>query len=296
MVDTSFFFFITVAVLSYGIQGSLQTTFARKYDAFVVVLYRNISLAVTMSPVLLFVTREQIFEIFDHLWLLFAASGLGAVSILLALSSSKYLPIGISTAIRQVIQIIVAIFLGIVFFSEWLTLTQVVLIATITFIGVALALLKSDHPHLDPQKLLRGVLLTTAAGIIVAHAFFFFGALSREVNPFVAGYFWEVGVGVFALMYFCVLNLLGKYEGSVRIPLRDASKIAGIALLTISATSSYAFALSMGPYALAAGLLTATTLVASVMGWVIYNERLTKFQIGLIVAAVALMFLLKAFS
>jgi drug/metabolite transporter (DMT)-like permease len=116
------------------------------------------------------------------------------------------------------------------------------------------------------------------------------------MNPLVAGYFWEVGVGIFAVLYFVVLSAVGKAGEHVTVSMSDRLKISGISLLTVSATSSYAYALSTGPYALAAGLLTATTLVASVMGWIIYKERLTKFQIGLIVVAVGLMFLLKVLS
>lgn len=296
MLSGAFFFFIALAVISYGIQGSLQTTFARKYDAFVVTIYRNLSLIITMSPVLLLATPAEVKEITEHIPLLLAASGMGAISLLLALTSSKYLPLGVGTAIRQIVQVSIAICIGIVLLNEWLTFAQFVILIAIVFIGIALALLRSDHPHLDPANVWKGVAFAIAAGTVVAQSFYFFSLLSREVNPFVAGYFWEVGVGIFALAYAVILFASGKYKVSVRIPRRDAIKIIGISLLTISATSSYAFALSSGPYALAAGLLTSTTLVASVMGWVIYKERLTKFQIGLIVIAVGLMFLLKVLS
>ncbi|MBI5456539.1 DMT family transporter [Candidatus Kaiserbacteria bacterium] len=296
MLSGAFFFFIAVAILSYGIQGSLQTTFARKYDAFTVVLHRNLSLIVTMAPILLLVTREEIFEVAEHLPILILASSTGAVSILLAQTSSRYLPIGISTSIRQVVQIIIAVLIGVVLLNEWLTPIQLLLLALIVFIGVMLALLRSDHPHLDPTKIWTGIFFTAGAGTVVAFSFYFLGLLSREMNPLVAGYFWEVGVAVFALIYFVILSLFGKVGERISVSMNDRLKIIGISLLTISATSSYAYALSTGPYALAAGLLTATTLVASVMGWVIYKERLTKFQIALIIAGVGLMFLLKLLS
>ncbi|TSC85962.1 MAG: Uncharacterized protein G01um10148_870 [Parcubacteria group bacterium Gr01-1014_8] len=296
MLSGAFFFFIVIAVLSYGIQGSLQTTFARKYDAFVVTLYRNLSLIITMAPVLLLVPPSQIIAIREHLGTLMLASGLGAISLLLALSSSKYLPIGVSTALRQVIQVSVSLMLGIVLLNEWLTFHQFLLLLGIVFSAIALALSRADFPHLDPRMVWKGLGLTIVAGLIVAHSFYFFSVLSRAVNPLVAGYFWEVGVGVFALAYFLILSASGTYKAPAKIPFSDAAKILGIALLTILGTSCSALAFNLGPYALASGLTTMTTFVAVIMGWIIYKEHLTKFQIGLIVVAVGLMFLLKVLS
>ena len=80
---------------------------------------------------------------------------------------------------------------------------------------------------------------------------------------------------------------------SLRIPARDVGKIVAVALLAVPATASYALALTKGPYAVASGLLTTTTLVAVVMGWLLFREHLSRFQVCLIFVAVALMFLMK---
>ncbi len=296
MLDTTFFFFIAVAILSYGIQGSLQVFFARKYDALVVALYRNLSLTVTMLPVFLFVSFAEIVQIKEHLFVLALGSMAGTFSLICSLSSSRYLPIGISSAIRQMVHVFVAILLGIFFLQEYLTFFQLLVLTGLVFSAISLALLKSEQPHLEARTVSKGVLLTTLSGVGAALTFYFFTILSREINPLVAAYFWEVGVGVFALVYLGCLLAAQRYDTNVILPGADALKVILVSLLTIPATASYAFAVNHGPYALASGMLTMTTLVATVVGWLLYKEVMSKAQVVFIIAAVALMFLLKVLT
>ena len=189
MPDGAFFVFMIVAVLSFGIQGSLQTYFARKYDALVVTLYRNLSLVVTMLPILFFTTLPEILAIREHFMTLVLASGTGAFALMCSLSSARYLPIGISSAIRQMVQVSIAILLGMLLFHEYLTTAQIFVLVCIVISAVSLALLRSDHPHLDSRMIGRGIFLTVTAGVSAAFTFYFFSVLSRELNPFVSTYF-----------------------------------------------------------------------------------------------------------
>ena len=296
MVDSSFFFFIAIAILTFSTQGSLQTFFARKYDALVVTLYRNLSLAVTMLPVFLFVSAAEILEIREHAGTLVLACATGAFALLCSLSSSRYMPIGISSAIRQMVHVTVAVFLGMLFLNEYLTIVQLVIITGIVLSAISLSLLRSEYAHLNPNTVGKGILLTIAAGAGAALTFYFFSILSREMNPLVASYFWEVGVGIFALVYLGFLVAIQRYDSRVILPGKDALIVVSLALLTIPATLSYAFAVNHGPYALAAGMMTMTTLVTTVIGWMLYKEILRKVQVIFIVVAIALMFLLKMLS
>lgn len=296
MLSGAFFFFMAIAILSYGIQGALQAHFARKYDAIVVALYRNLSLAITMLPLFFFATRPEILAIREHTITLLLASGTGAFALICQLSSIRFLPVGISSAIRQMVQVVIAVALGILFLREYLSFLQLLILLGLVLSAVSLSLLKSDHQHLDSNMVWRGIILTVSAGVAAAFTLYFFSVLSRALNPFVATYFWEVGIGIAALAYVVVLLSLGRYKGTLSLPLFDGFKIVCISLFAIAASTSYAFAVNYGPYALAGGMITMTTLVATIVSWLIYKERLTKYQIGLIVVAVGLMFLLKVFS
>jgi len=287
---------MAVAVVAYGIQGSLQSIYARKHDAFVVVLYRNLSLAITMLPILFFVPLEEVLEVRNHWVDVILASSTGALSLLCAMNATRYLPIGVGSAIRQIIQIVFSIVIGMLFLAEYLTLAQFLFLSIIVLVGVALATIKVEHTHLDPKKTGKGIALSFLAGSVLAVSFYHFSVLSREIHPLVAGYAWETGVGIFALLYFFFFVAAGRHSGRLSIPLRDAAKIIGVALFTIVGTGCYAFAVNYGPFPLAAGLLAATTLVASVIGWLVHKEKLTKLQLGLIVVAVISMVSLRIYS
>jgi drug/metabolite transporter (DMT)-like permease len=291
MLTGAFLVFVAVAVVCYGVQGSLQTMFARRYDAFTTAIFRNFSLVFAMAPILLFVPTTDIWKVGQHAGVLVLACSTGAASLLLSLTASKYLPIGVGTAIRQMVQVSFALMLGVLFLREWLTPGQFILLSMIVLVGVVLALSRVDFPHLNPRMVWHGIRLTVVSGFMLAASFFFFSILAREVHPFAASYFWEAGIAIFALMYCLWFWYMGKT--SLKIPPHAALNIALVALLTIPATVSFAFALAQGPYAIAQGLLTMTTLVSLVMGWVLYREHLSRWQIALIFVAVSLMFLMK---
>ena len=189
-----------------------------------------------------------------------------------------------------------AIILGSLLFHEYLSFLQIILLGGVVLGSIVLTYVRSDQPHLDSTMAWRGIILTALAGAAASLAFYFFSKLSREIDPFVATYFWETTIGLFSLTYLCGLIALKRYHASTRIPFRAALQIVCISLLTISGTLGYAFAVHHGPYALASGLMAASVLIATLAGRFLFDERPTRAQLGLIVSTVVLIFLLKIVS
>lgn len=295
MLSLSFFLLSGLMVLAYGLQGSLQARYIRKYDALSVGVCRNISLALTMSPLLFLADVSKITLITQHLGTLVLASFVGGLGLWCSFSSAHYLPIGFGTALRQVAHTLSAVTLGALWFSELLSPIQILLLTLIMFSGISLILVRVDHAHLDARLVMRGVGLAILAGIIVAHSFFFLSALSRATDPFVAAYFWEMGVGVVLTIFYLVRRHFkpGKNE---LITFKDALHIVAISLLTIVGTASYASAAAEGPYALVSGLMSMTTLISVIMGWYLYKERVTKVQAALIGFSILCVITLKILS
>lgn len=296
MVDPIFFLFIGITVLSFGIQGSLMVIYARQLDALIVAVYRGLSVGITMLPLLFFSPVAEIWEITAHIPMLLLASSTGALAYISALSAARYLPVGVANSIRQAVYVLGAVILGALFFQEYLSSAQLLLLGGIVGSAIALTLLRTNQPHLDPTAAWRGILFCLVAGVNAAFTFYFFSVLSREINPYVASYFWELTIGLFAFAYLMLLLVLGKYDANPWLPIRQAGSIIFISLLTISATLCYAFAVHYGPYALASGLVTTTILIITLAGRYLFNERLSRAQIGLILFTVAMMFLLKVVS
>ncbi len=296
MLSFTFFALSALMVLAYGLQGALQAKYIRKYDALTVGVYRNISLSVTMLPILFLVPAADILRISEHLGTLFLASTIGALGLWCSFSSAHYLPIGFGTALRQVAHTVTAVALGALFFSELLSPSQLLLLALIMFSGISLILARVDHDHLDPRLVMRGVGLALLAGVIVAHSFYFLSLLSREVDPLVAAYFWEAGVGIVLLFLFIARQYRYPKRVAEKVNFYDARTIIAISLLTIVGTVSYASAATHGPYALVSGLMSMTTLVSVLMGWYLYSERVSRLQGILISFSIACVILLKLLS
>lgn len=296
MLESEFFLFIAVAIFSYGIQVPLLVYFARKMDGLIVTVYRNLSLGITMLPIFFFVTIPEILAITAHIQTLLLASGFGAFGFICNLGASRHLPIGIANSVRQAAYVIIAVILGILFLQEYLTLVQLIILAGILSGGIMLTLTRSSHTHLKEEERWRGIFLAVLGGFGYALAFFFYSILSREVTPLVAGYFWEVTIGVIALLYLLYKVYRGNYTQKLMLSWREMITIVLISLTTISGTISYGFAVNYGPYALASGLVTTTVLITTLMGWILFKEKLTLRQLMLIIGVIGLIFILRLVS
>lgn len=296
MIDPLFFICITISFISFGIQMPLMVKYVRLHDGIVVTTIRNLSLIVTMLPFLLFASTAEIIAVFPYLPQIMFASFLGTLSFIAALNASKYIPVGITYATRQVIYVSLTLALGYLFMNEVLSTTQVVLLLTIITLGVALSFTKSTHAHLKPEDARKGIALALFAGTFHAGTFFFFTEVARAVNPLVASYFWEVFVGVFALCIYGAKRYFTSYTQPLLIHQRDMRHLVLIGLLTLSGTGGYSIAVNYGPFALATGLVTLSTVVAMLVAWTVFGERLSKIQVLLILTIVAALIAIKVVS
>ncbi len=290
-----FFLFTAISVFSYGIQLPLLSKYARDIDSLSTTIYRNVSLIFTMAPVLFFVPKEAFLKLPEHFILLLLASGSGALAFILNMAANTYLPISIGSSLRRVSQIIVSISLGIIFFGEHLPTKQTILIGLMTLGAILLANSKPDVSHLKKQNTLLGTILGIISGILFAASFAFFTYLSRNINPLLASYFLEAGVGIFVITFGIIRFVKSKQTVPV-LPKNEFIKIVLISSTTISGTIFYGLALNHGPYALIASLMTITGVIALVMGYFLFKEKLTTKQIILTIFILACAAILKLLS
>lgn len=291
-MEGMFFALILAAIFAYGVQIPMIAVYARRFDAITVAIYRNISLVFTMLPILFFVPSEQ-FAIAVKNWPYFLLMGvIGACSYIAMLTSSIYLPVGIAQSFRQASNIIAAILLGVLFLSEILSAMEFGLIALLLIGSIALSLSKPNVLHLERQNVSRGVWLAIAGGAGGALSFLFFSQAARSVSPIIAAYALEAGVGISILLYALARSFFFK-KRLVAMPLRDAAGLVAISLTTIIGTLSFAYAVTLGSFALATALLSAGGIVALVIAWWLYGERLTLFQLGVILYMIAIIVVLR---
>lgn len=293
MLSSNFFLFVGIAILSYGLQAPLLAYFTRKHGSLVVIVYRNIFLAFIMLPALFLLQKEEVMLIGNHLDLLLPASAFGVVALTLNLNAFKYLPVAMANILRQVSDVVLAIIIGAIFLHEYLVPSQLFLIGLIISCGCILAITRSPRIEVLMPRTGIGLLFATLAGFSHAFSFFFFSKLVRATNPIAAGYFWEVFIGIFAASYLIFLYKRKKFLLPIKLPLQTIVPIGLASVVTISGTLAYGYAVTVGPYALATGLITSSVVVVLLASSVFLKEKLALKQVALMLTIVAFMIILR---
>ena len=278
-MENNFFILIFVTVLAFALHSSLLTKYVRKYDGLLITVYRNGSFLITMLPLLFFTSFNQIISILNHLPTLFIASFCALVAYFTRLQALKNLPFGIGATLRQAFYIFFSFALGFLLLNETYIRSDIILCAII--VGACFFLTKTnvDTTHLKNANKTYGYILLLISGLFHTLAFLFFTILTRETNPFVATYFWESLIGIFAIIAILINN--GRYNISKLkvIPIKDILLIVSISSLTIIATLSYSFAIKIGDFAIANALMSATLLFQCIFGYLLFKEKLNIRQI-----------------
>lgn len=276
---------IILSFTGYAVQGTLMAKYAREMDGLSTVVYRSSSLIFTMLPLLFFATWSEIRGISDY-WMEISLAGIaGVIGSALSFYSMKFMPAGIKTLFSRVISTVWAVIIGILFFSETISLEQAVIIFFILCAGFFLGRQKNDFDHLE-NNIWKGLVLTFISQIVVGFSFYYVSYVSRELSPFVAGYFWEALIGIFSLI---LVAFRPWYDGKKlhKISLCEFGKIAGICSLTLVGTGGFMYAITIGSYGIANVMMNGSIFVSILVAHYAFREKLTKNQWIWILALVA---------
>jgi drug/metabolite transporter (DMT)-like permease len=276
---------IILSFTGYAVQGTLMAKYAREMDGLSTVVYRSGSLIFTMLPLLFFASWAEICGISDY-WLEISLAGITAVvGSALSFYSMKFMSIGIKNVFSKMIGTIWAIILGFLFFHETITLAQGILMFFVLVSGYMLSREKNDFEHLD-NNIWKGLVLTFLSQIIVGVSFYYVSYVSRELSPYVAGYFWEALIGIFAII---IVIFRPLYDGKKlhKISLSEFWKIAAICSLTLFGTGGFLYAVNIGSYAVTNVLMNGSIFVSILVAHYAFHEKMTKQQWIWIVALVA---------
>jgi drug/metabolite transporter (DMT)-like permease len=282
-----FYLFAIGSMVGYALQSTLLVHHARKIDGLSLAFYRNVAFIVTLSPLLLWSTPAETVAVLEN-WRLLAVAGVsGGLSLWTMYGSLRFIGVSFTTAVSIAVATLTTSALGWVLFHEQLSLTSMALIAMI-IAGVLIFGLHYRHfPHLD-SKLLAGVTLAATGGFLNSITKFIVSALSREMNPFVSGYFWEGSIGL-ACVVLVLLRHLMQRQPLQRVSRKEFLTIVLCSLPTLLGTGFFCLAVQSGPIAIVGAVGSGGLVIVSLMAWAWYGERITLKQwagIGLIVAGV----------
>ncbi len=267
---------IILSFTAYAVQGTLMAKYAREMDGLSTVVYRSGSLIFTMLPLLLFANWAEIRGITNY-WLEISLAGLtGVIGSALSFYSLKFMPAGIKTLFSRVIGTIWAVVLGVLLFKESINALQVILIILILMAGYFLSREKNDFKHLD-NNIWKGLIITFLSQIVVGISFYYVSYVSRELSPFVAGYFWEMLIGIFSL----ILVLFRPWFDGQKlhlISIKEFGKIAGICSLTLLGTGGFMYAVTIGDYGIANVMMNGSIFVSFLVAHYAFREKMTNKQ------------------
>ncbi len=283
--------FFGLALLSgfvYAMQQVFLAQYVRKLDGPSVSVYRNLSFIVVMLPLLFFATPAEILQTLSY-WPIFLLAGIcGALGLFFGLESQKYLPIGIVMAFSQTMPLLLILWVFL-FFGETLSMISFVFIGIIILGVLPLVLTKNTHmTHLN-SNIFRGILFVSLGVFFGSLSFFTMSIAATHTHPLVTGYFWEVSIGLIALLFVSIRGLMGKTKLH-RISLREFGSIALAASPTVIGSGALPMAMAIGPVGIAQSLCgSGAVLVSVLLSKVIHHEHLRLFQyigIGIILLGV----------
>ncbi|MCF7830844.1 EamA family transporter [Candidatus Gracilibacteria bacterium] len=281
-----FFFLVIISMLAYSFQGTLLVRHAREIDGLSLSIYRNLSLGISMIPLLFLANKADFLAIPQFLPLILGAGLSGAISLSLGFTAVRFLPVGISTAFGNGATVIVILFLGFIFFQESLSILQAVFVGIILGSGIVVGFQKNWMPHLDERTRL-GIIIRITGSLFTGLTFFLMSKVARELNPYIAAYSWELLIGIFALVLALERSTFSKQKIK-RISWSKFGKILLISSPTLLGSGGFAYAITIGPVGIASAVSVGGGMfVSMILADLWYNEKLNlkKWIIILIMAA-----------
>lgn len=287
-----FILIIIAATLGYALQGVLVAQFYRRHDALTVFTARGLSFGLTLLPLLLWaggITEE----IFPFLTPLIIAGFLTALSGPLQGKSYLYLSIGISNAIYLSTIAVTMLSAGWIQFDERFTAPQYGLISILILCNVFLGLSKDKEPQIDSNHKGYGAILCVIAGILAACGNVIVGATSRDIHPWIAGYFWEASAGFIGVIFILIRKAFFKIP-YVSLPNIEIRNILIASSPAVIGTACYTYAMKIGAIGMAGSILEGSQAIVSViLAYMIFRERPTNGQfvaimvVGCVIALLA---------
>jgi len=272
-----FWIFAVLSTFSFSLQWALTAKYAREWDPLSVGTYRGLSLIVIMFPLLFLSNIESIRQVTGFLQYLIPAGFLAAISVWMRYSSNKFLPVGLSNIFVSIFSIVTALLFGLLLFNESLSFFVTLCILITTFWGILVSLVKVNFSHLDNEYFTRGIILSSLSGILWTSSVMLMIKVSRELNPYVAWYFWEVSIWIASLFILLIRRKLFNWTIET-IWFTRFIKIFFASSPTLVGTWSLALAGIYWPVWVVSAISVLWIVFSTILGIILFWEKLKSLQ------------------
>lgn len=245
-------------------------------DGMTVTYYRNISFVVTMTPLLLFAEPSEVVRIIEF-WPELVISGVcGGLYLAMTYASYKSLPVGTANTVGKATSIVFLVIAGRYFFGDKISFVHLCVIALLVITSMWFTFQKNPLPHLD-NRTERALVFVMTGSLLQSVCFLVLTKISKEIDPLVAGYFWECSIGI------CTAFLIGA-QSSVTgrkkevISWKNKALIAAAAFPTVIGTACFASAVSIGPVAVASAIGVLALIEVTLLCKWMYGDTIRPMQ------------------
>ena len=109
-------------------------------------------------------------------------------------------------------------------FNNYLSFYQIILIVALLCTLFAFIFGKENSSLVRSGSIKYGVIVAVFSGLTLSVAYAMIGEISKQTSPLMIGYFWELSIGVTAMVMALVRGVFAK-EGFQRVSLSDFWKI-----------------------------------------------------------------------
>ena len=272
-----FFLLALVATIGYSIQGVMMAGCYRTLDRLSAVAYRGLAIGIWMAPLLYFVPKEDFVRFPTLLAPMLVGATLTAIANLFSARTYSFLPVGIATALSVCFGAIFTALLSFVILDERLHVSQIFFM--LLLFGGTLVLGRSKSAGTLPKEYnpTNGIINSVLFGIFISTGYFAVGSLSRQLHPFLVGYFWELLIGVIAANLALARGAIAT-NGLQPLTQKQFQQVFFASSMTVVGTACFAMATSIGPIGLATTIMASMMVFNSVLGIFFFQEKLSGRQ------------------
>lgn len=286
-----FWVFAILSTFSFSLQWALTAKYARDGDSLSVWTYRGLSLIIIMLPLLLFTDIESIFQVVNYKQYLVPAWFLAAISVWMRYGSNRFLPVGLSNVFVSISSILTALVFWFLVFQESLSIYVVLLIWLTTCWWIIVSLTKVKFEHLDNEYFFKWIALALISWILWTSSVMLMIKVSRELNPFVAWYFWEVSIWLASLFILIIRNRLSE-NSFEKVSMSRFVKIFFASSPTLIGTWSLALAGIYGPVGIVSAVSVLWIVFSTILGIALFQEKLKPLQyFGILIIMIGILWI-----
>lgn len=272
-----FWIFAVLSTFGFALQWALMTKYVRKWDPLSMTTYRSLSLGISMMPLLLLSSPENIKSILYYQPQILLSWVCIILNVWCLYASYKVLPIWISWAMRALFSTIWAIVFWLFFFKEYLEVSTIIFIWVALLWWIILWSAKSDFSHLEVWGFIKWIMLSAFSWLLSSLAVVLMVQISRNLDPFVISYFWELEAAFIWLLFLWIRKIYyGKWIE--KISKIDFLKILWASSPTLVWTLCLALASLYWPIGIASAVGTLGIVFITIFWVLLFGERLRWVQ------------------